>query len=351
MLMRSEPPKFTAASDLLADAAALAQAKIGVAYGPAGAKVPRFLTRTLPARFIHVLALIRVHFKLVPRIRDLAGSDLIVIPEFVSIPMLMVAARTWSVRRKLLCIINHNVQRAHARRLDRWALLLMAAVGIRFACYESAAGFAELGLMTDAAHLLVLPLPVYPRSPPRDRRATRGKRVVGVIGRYRAEKGFDALIERLVGARRSGSLDAEIVLGFPEEAARARWARTGIVVLDTTTPEDYWRALGSCDVVVLNYTKADYFYRSSNVITDAASQRTAVVCPNFPVLRRQVSSPAAVGATFDALSDLVPAILQALRIVENEPSNFDAYIAARQLPALAHLLDAFVFGRSQDAAT
>jgi hypothetical protein len=48
-------------------------------------------------------------------------------------------------------------------------------------------------------------------------------------------------------------------------------------------------ALARADVVILNYARPFYFYRSSGVINDAASLGTAVVCPDYPIFRRQVS--------------------------------------------------------------
>ena len=106
----------------------------------------------------------------------------------------------WPLRRRVYFLINHNLQEAHRRGLERWVLRLLYRTGCRFACFETTAGCAEIGIVPDAERFLVLPHPlagaIVSRPP-----TPSGEPVVGVIGAVRSEKGSEAMLEALVQLR------------------------------------------------------------------------------------------------------------------------------------------------------
>ena len=75
---------------------------------------------------------------------------------------------------------------------------------------------------------------------------------------------------------------------------------------------------------------------------DALSRGTAVVCPDFPLMRLQLSAPAAVGAMFDSLDELSAATARALALLPTLAEALAAHHRARDPVALACLLDSFV---------
>lgn len=335
--------KFLSTNDLYAKAATLAHSRISFVFVPDEVWIPRIITAIIPTKLTHQLHLILSHQALISRIKGRPGDDLTGIGEFVTVPLLLAAPRLWRWRRRILCFINHNLQAAHAKRADRWAFKLLLTVGFKFGLLESAAGIAELGVKLDSARFLVLPHAIDAVDPDRpSARPAQARMKVGVIGRYRPEKGIDRLLHALVDAKRTGLLDVEMVLGCPEQEARERWSGSDLNVVNTATFALYQDALSACDVVVLNYERDRYFYRSSGVITDAVALGTAVVCPDFPILRQQVTHPVPVGATFDGLDDLVSAIGRALAIAKWDRRNFDRYVEARQLSLIAGLMDQFI---------
>jgi hypothetical protein len=166
--------------------------------------------------------------------------------------------------------------------------------------------------------------------------------VVGVIGEVRAEKGSEALLETLLQLCEQSRLPARLVLGCPQAEVRATWRERGFEVIDTSDRAAYLAALDLCDVVILNYQRERYQYRPSGVAADALARGAAVVCPDFPLMRRQLSAPAEVGAVFRSQDELAAATLRALALRPTLAQALAAHRQARDPAALARLLDRFV---------
>ncbi len=284
------------------------------------------------------------HARMVGRIWRQRDHDLLVVREFLTVLLMVVWPLIWPLRRRVYFLINHNLQEAHRRVLERSVLRLLYRTGCRFACFETTVGCAEIGIVPDAERFLVLPHPLAAAIVPRPRARAADEPVVGVIGAVRAEKGSEAMLEALLRLRHEGQLPARLVLGCPEAEVRAAWQCRGFEVIDTSSRAAYLAALDLCDVVVLNYQRERYLYRPSGVAADALSRGAAVVCPDFPLMRLQLSAPAAVGAVFGSLDELAAATTQALALRPTLGDALAAHQRARDPAALARLLDAFVTG-------
>jgi glycosyltransferase involved in cell wall biosynthesis len=284
------------------------------------------------------------HARLVGEIWRRRDHDLIVVREFLTALLLVVWPLIWPLRRRVYLLINHNLQEAHRRRLERWVLRLLYRTGARFACFETTAGCAEIGIVPDPERFLVLPHPLAGAIVTRPPTPATGEPVVGVIGAVRAEKGSEAMLQALLQLRRQGRLPVRLVLGCPEADVRAAWQCQGFEVIDTSSRAAYLAALDLCDVVILNYQRERYLYRPSGVAADALSRGAAVVCPDFPLMRLQLSAPAAVGAVFGSLDELAAATMRALALRPTLGDALAAHQRARDPAALARLLDAFVAG-------
>jgi hypothetical protein len=121
-----------------------------------------------------------------------------------------------------------------------------------------------------------------------------------------------------------------------------RWRAARVDGINTTDYRDYLAALGSCEVVVLNYHADRYYYRSSGVIGDAVAQGAAVACPDFPVFRRQIIEPVTVGAVFRDPEDLMRAVHAALELRRSQPENFVVWARARTPQQFSRRLDEFI---------
>ncbi len=301
----------------------------------------------LPGRLellVKALLFLVPHGRLVGQIWRRRDYDLIVVREFLTALLLVVWPLIWPWRRRVYFLINHNLQEAHRRRLERAVLRLLYRTGCRFACFETTAGCAEIGVVPDAERFLVLPHPLAGAIVSRAATPPAAEPVVGVIGAVRAEKGSEAILQALLQLRKEGRLPVRLVLGCPEADVRAAWQCQGFEVIDTSSRAAYLAALDLCDVVVLNYQRERYLYRPSGVAADALSRGAAVVCPDFPLMRLQLSAPATVGAVFGDLEELPAATMRALALRPTLGDALAAHQHARDPTALARLLDAFVAG-------
>jgi glycosyltransferase involved in cell wall biosynthesis len=276
---------------------------------------------------VKALRFLAPHARLVGEIWRRRDHDLILVREFLTALLLVVWPLIWPLRRRVYFLIN-----------------LLYRTGGRFACFETTAGCTEIGIVPDAERFLVLPHPLAGAIVTRPSTPPAGEPVVGVIGAVRAEKGSEAILEALQRLREQGRLAVRLVLGCPEADVRAAWQCQGVEVIDTNSRAAYLAALDLCDVVVLNYQRDRYLYRPSGVAADALSRGAAVVCPDFPLMRLQLSAPAAVGAVFGSLDELAEATNKALALRPTLSDALAAHQRARDPAALARLLDAFVAG-------
>ena len=163
-----------------------------------------------------------------------------------------------------------------------------------------------------------------------------------------AEKGSEAVLARCsCSCASEGRLPARLLLGCPEAEVLALWQQRGFEVVDTTRREAYLAALDRCDLVILNYQRERYEYRPSGVAADALARGAAVVCPDFPLMRQQLTAPAVVGAVFEQLDDLERAVTQALALrAAAAPQRSPRISRPATRAAIARLLDGFVAARS-----
>ena len=139
-----------------------------------------------------------------------------------------------------------------------------------------------------------------------------------------------------------GELESDVLIGCPDPGEAERWQRPGVEVVGTERLDDYLAAFDRVDVVIINYRRDRYFWRASGVAADALSRRVPVVCPDFPVMRRQLTGPAPVGVPFASKSDLVPAIARALDLRAGLDAALAAHAAERGVAAIARRIDDFV---------
>jgi glycosyltransferase involved in cell wall biosynthesis len=330
----------------IALAAAHCQVRVGLVALPSETVFRNRLG--LPRRAWEISRAALQHAALTRLVREGSDSDIVVLREFLTLPFLGVAPRLLRYRQRLVLTLTHNLQQAHQRLSHRFALRALSRAGFGFCCLESPAGFAGLVSPLPAAAPLVLPHVI--REAAGCAPAARGSRpCIGVVGVPRPEKNTADVFTRLVLLRDSGALDAELLLGCTDPLLLRLWADRVDQVVDTRGRSDYEEALRRSDVLVFAYSEPRYWLRSSAVVTDAVAHGCAVVCPDFPVLRAQVTSPRCVGALFQSPEELAPAIERALAIRREDPEAFCAYRLARSPRAIAQQLDRYAEARGATA--
>jgi len=273
------------------------------------------------------------HVALVFRCWAVCSHPHILIREFSTWPLLLVFPLLLPFRRKLFFVIHHNLQWAARSRIERAGFTALARMGACWALFETQelTGLETLGI--PSGRTLVLPHPVPEQTVGLK---NRSRPVIGVAGYDRPEKGSLELLTLLT----NHFPDCDVALGTatPEKVS----GLPGIVqIVDTASDEAYSRMLAHCDVLVQNSASDRYFYRVSGPVADAAACSTAVVAPDFPLLRHQITSPVPIGEIFQELEKMPQAVRAAIESLCAGRYDFAAYCAARSSQALAECLDRF----------
>jgi hypothetical protein len=163
---------------------------------------------------------------------------------------------------------------------------------------------------------------------------------VGIVGLLRGDKPVDEIFRLLAGMQEE--LGIRLVLGTP------RWQRPEWVdalpveVIDTWRDADYFACLAGLDVLIVDFRRADYWFRPSGVIIDAAMSGCAALCPDFPVMAAEITNPVRVGHAFDELRE-VPELLREMRTtLRATPPDFAAWREPRRMEKIAPLFTAFL---------
>ena len=89
------------------------------------------------------------------------------------------------------------------------------------------------------------------------------------------------------------------------------------------------------DVALFNYESKYYYYRHSGVILDCLSMKTAVICPNFPLLHNMVNYPVNVGITFDKLNSLENILKNNINTAWLNTIDWENYLEERDIKKIA----------------
>ena len=258
----------------------------------------------------------------------------VIVREFSSIPLVVVFPLLLANRRKMFFVVNHNLQWAVQRSLERVALRTLSRLGCRLLFLEDVPCqlLAELRLTMPGCETLLHPVPetAHRRSQP------GGVKRIGVIGHFRREKGIDFLLDHL----KKLTPKFEVILGIPNPEDFRRSSRYGgdswFRLMDTGPTESYAKMIASCDVLILNHTPEHYEFRASGVVADAAAAHVPVIVRDLTVLSHQISTPVTVGELFSDLGDIENAVDRVNEMLLGGNYDFERYNRARSSAALAH---------------
>lgn len=263
-------------------------------------------------------------------------SRLVLLRDFLTVPFALWAPLLRNVAQRIALVTHHNLQRAATRRRDHAGLERLLALGFRLIVPESGAGLSALSRSVDERQVLVLPFGLSAPALQRRRECV----VVSVLGADREEKGGADTVARVAGALGRRSVTLRVASRSQERLAIAR--REGWSTVDTTSAQAWESTLAESAVVVIDYRRESYYFRPSATVSDAATAGAAVVVPDFPVLREQVTTPLPVGATFGQEHSLGAALEVALRLGTGSEEPFSRYRAYRSPESIARKLRGFL---------
>ena len=269
-------------------------------------------------------------------------QETLVVREFLTVPLFLVAPLLWARRRSVWFLCHHNLSMAQHKPAHRWMLQALHTLGFGFMTFETRSAWEAVGPPRAAGRIVSMP---YPLVAVESRAGRDGDTVIGFVGNYRKEKSPDWALKAIVEAQRSGVLGTktQLLIGTSDAAFREQWAARAVVI-DTTTEAAYTQALRTCDIVVLPYDEEAYAYRVSGVLADAVAAGAVVVAPDLPILRDQLMLPASVGACYASRAALEDAVVRAMQLLHTRQLDeaFRAHESYRSIDGLKRALQPLV---------
>lgn len=190
---------------------------------------------------------------------------------------------------------------------------------------------------------VIIPHPIIsdvkPKLMPGDRLPTNAKIKIGVVGMIREDKPISKLVEKLQDYVASSNDECELIIGTPFEQKPDYLDNLGVKIYDTTNEDDYLSVLNEIDIMVIHFEKDRYYYRTSGVISDAASCGCYIVASDYPVIRHQVSWPIQIGSTFSSFDEIGSLIDRGIaHIREKGQDNHWIWRDKRSAEAIAKIL-------------
>lgn len=291
-------------------------------------------------RIMNVLGSIITHFRLLKMQKEIKSYDLFIIQDFLNIPLILVWPFIFSVRRKLLFVVNHNVQRCEQSLLEYMCFKALTFFGCRFLLLEFQNEQLNMPLLRGATQHLTLPFLITQTNVASNSKQKEMK-VIGVIGYQRKEKKVDDLLEHV--DKITIKLNAKFVVGTPNLAILKTIKNPNCELIDTTNFKDYMRAIKTCDIVVFNYDSYDYYWRHSGIIAECVAEGKYVICPSFPLLRSQINWPQPVGMCFENIVQLEETLEAAMKNIPNElTANFAAQRENRSAKIASGRIDQYI---------
>lgn len=246
--------------------------------------------------------------------------------------------------KNVYLLIHHNIQQAHQEYGMNLLLKVYNFLGYRFIVNETSTVLHSLGFNPQqVARHVSLPHPVKSMDISPNLLGTKPTLMprIGIIGKVRRGKRFTETVDQLVELK--SKLKFSLLIGVDDPTAIGYGDVQEIELVNTSSHEKYLAALSSCDIIVLNYDKAQYFYRCSGVAADAIGTKTYIVCPNFPLISSQIQYPSPVGVLYDDETGLEAALKKALESVSVlKNSAFESHYIERSPLKLASVFDAMV---------
>ncbi|MDY6781603.1 MAG: glycosyltransferase family 1 protein [Cyanobacteriota bacterium] len=232
----------------------------------------------------------------------------------VVLPLLaLMAARG----KRVFIGLHGNQQFAMSSQIKYWGLLYLKAYlklfkNLKVLTFEIDDRVIPEKYRLPPSSTIVIPHPIlsdcHPKLAPGERLAEDVPIKIGVVGAIRADKPIGKIIEKIQEYIVSSPHSCEFVIGTPFGQKPNYLERLKVTLLDTTEEEDYLNALKEIDIIVIHYDKERYYYRTSGVISDAASCGCYIVASDYPVIQHQVTWPVTIGSTFSDFEEIGTAI-------------------------------------------
>lgn len=333
---------------ILNKTAEISKSNIFVITGNEARLLPHF-DNSLLRKTLKVVELIICHVELGRKITNNKSKDAIIVHGFSTEFLIFTYIASFFWAKNVYCLTHHNIKQAFQNSLVRLIFKMYHHLDYKFIVNEDSSilknlGFSDreieqhISLRHPAAKVDSFNLFINDESIEHSESNEIKKRRISIVGKIRPGKQFHRTLE--LSLKLQEKLNFSLVIGTDDLSSFDRVNLNGAILVDTSKNENYFAVLSSCEIIILNYEKAKYFYRCSGVGADAIGTRTYVICPNFPMMNHQLRDPEPVGILYENESDLENAIQQALKLPPADTNDaFDRHHIERSIEKLASILD------------
>ena len=250
-------------------------------------------------------------------------------------------------RKRIFIMLHGNQQFAIHSKIKYWGLLYLKLYlnifnNLKVLFLEIDDDSLESKFQLPKKSKIVIPHPlrsdVTPRLQPKARLNETDKITIGIVGIIREDKPINQLIEQTQQYIKSNP-QLELIIGTPIGQKPKYLDKSSINIVDTTKEEDYLKTLQTIDILLIHYDKKRYYYRTSGVISDAASCGCYIVASDYPVIKNQINYPVNIGSTFNSFAELPKILAAAVSFVKKHgQDNHWLWREKRNAESIAQLL-------------
>ena len=246
------------------------------------------------------------------------NNQKVLVREFSTLYLFLLFPLVFIGRKKFIYVVNHNLQLAQNSFLQKIILRFLYRIGTRFLLFESSYGMHTIRKISNNHQEIIAPLFVSKEiniSSEYDTKLiktinefkSKNNILISIPGRPSYSKGSFTLLKYLINFI---ELNANSKFRFlvPNSLYKLIDLNNYIKEYFFCPPDDsqnyYHQIISLSDLALFNYEYKYYYFRHSGVVLDCLSNKTAVICPNFPLLNNMINYPVNVGITFDELNKL-----------------------------------------------
>ena len=273
----------------------------------------------------------------------------VLVREFSTLYLFLLFPLVFIGRKKFIYVVNHNLQLAQNSFLQKIILKFLYRIGTRFLLFESSYGMHTIRKITNNHQEIIAPLFVSKEiniSSEYDTKLiktinefkSKNNILISIPGRPSYSKGSFKLLKYLINFIEVNA-NSKFRFLVPNSLYKLINLNNYIKEYFFCPPDDsqkyYHQIISLSDLALFNYEYKYYYFRHSGVVLDCLSNKTAVICPNFPLLNNMINYPVNVGKTFDELNKLEYILKNDISHAWLQSIDWKTYLEERNIKKIA----------------
>ena len=273
----------------------------------------------------------------------------VLVREFSNFYLFFLFPLVFIARKKFIYIVNHNLQIAQNSFLQKISLKFLYKIGTRFLFFESSQGIQTIRKLPNSHQEIIVPFFVSKKInlaidfdtkfiKKINELKSKNYIMISIPGRPSSTKGTSKLLKYLIEYIEQNA-NSNFRFLIPALLYKLINKNHFIKKYFFCPPDDshkyYKQIIALSDVALFNYESKYYYYRHSGVVLDCLSMKTAVICPNFPLLKNMINYPVQVGISFEKLNSLKYILMNDINPSWLNSINWEKYLEERNVKKIA----------------